>query len=368
MAVVWGVVSTVVLLLLAATAASMAEERGQPPALWFVLGLFFVVPLIGGYLEHKAMGRMQSRRGPVEAGPFGSLQLVADGIKFIQKEDVIPAAADRWVFTIAPGVALVPAMLIFLVIPIGPGVHALDLELGLFFALAVGAVTVLGILMGGWASANKFSLIGGLRAGAQLIAYELPLILAAIAVALQAGTLSLVGIVEAQATFVVEGTGLNLWYAIPQVLGLAIFFTAALAELARPPFDMPIGDSEIVFGYMTEYTGIKYAMYMLTEYGGMIAMSALVTVLYLGGWQIFPGVPLPGCAGAGGIFDCGFVGTIVGVGVTLGKIMALVFVMVWLRSTYPRLREDQLQKISWTVLVPLSLLNLAIVGVAKVVF
>jgi NADH-quinone oxidoreductase subunit H len=249
----------------------------------------------------RRWARMQHRRGPVEAGPFGTLQLVADGIKFIQKEDLIPSAADKWVFAIAPGVALVPAMLVFLVIPFGPGVFALDLELGLFYVLAASSVSVLGVLMGGWASANKFSLFGGLRAGGQLIAYELPLILAAIAVAVQAGTLSLVGIVEAQAEFMLFGTGINLWYVIPQVLGFGIFFVAALAELSRPPFDMPIGDSELVFGYMTEYTGIKYAMYMLTEYAGMVTMSALMVVLYLGGWQLLPGVPLPGCEGRGAV-------------------------------------------------------------------
>jgi NADH-quinone oxidoreductase subunit H len=224
------------------------------------------------------------------------------------------------------------------------------------------------VLMGGWASANKFSLIGGLRAAAQLIAYELPLILAAIAVAVQAGTFSLVGIVEAQATFQLAGTDINLWFVIPQVLGFGIFFVAAMAELSRPPFDMPIADSELVFGYMTEYTGMKYAMYMLTEYAGMVSMSALMVVLYLGGWQILPGVPLPGCDGAAGLFDCGPVGVLLGVGVTLGKIMALTFVMVWARVAYPRLREDQLQRMSWLVLVPLSLLNLAVVTVAKVVF
>jgi NADH-quinone oxidoreductase subunit H len=334
----------------------------------FVLGLFFVVPLVAGYLEHKAMGRMQHRRGPVEAGPFGTLQLVADGIKFIQKEDLIPSAADKWVFAIAPGVALVPAMLVFLVLPLGPGVFALDLELGLFYVLAASSVSVLGVLMGGWASANKFSLFGGLRAGGQLIAYELPLILAAIAVAVQAGTLSLVGIVEAQAEFMVFGSGINLWYVIPQVLGFAIFFVAALAELSRPPFDMPIGDSELVFGYMTEYSGIKYAMYMLTEYAGMVTMSGLMVVLYLGGWQLLPGVPLPGCEGAGGLFDCDATGTLLGVGVTFAKIMALVFIMVWLRVAYPRLREDQLQRIAWLVMVPLALLNLAVVTIAKVVY
>jgi NADH-quinone oxidoreductase subunit H len=333
-----------------------------------VLGVFFVVPLVVGYMEHKAMARMQHRRGPMEAGPAGSLQLVADGIKFLQKEDLIPTAADRWVFAIAPGIALVPAMLIFLVIPLGPGVWAVDLELGLFYALAITAISVLGVLMGGWASANKFSLIGGLRAAAQLIAYELPLILAAIAVAVQAGTLSLVGIVEAQATFTIAGTDVNLWYVFPQLLGFAIFFAAAMAELSRPPFDMPIADSELVFGYMTEYTGIKFAMYLLTEYAGMVSMSALMVVLYLGGWQILPGVPLPGCDGAGGLFDCGPLGVLLGVGVTMGKILALTFVMVWARVAYPRLREDQLQRMSWLVLVPLSLINLAVIAVAKVVF
>jgi NADH-quinone oxidoreductase subunit H len=333
-----------------------------------ILGIFFVVPLAVGYMEHKAMARMQHRRGPVEAGPAGSLQLVADGIKFLQKEDIIPSAADRWVYAIAPGIALVPAMLVFLVIPLGPGIWAQDLELGLFYALAITSISVLGVLMGGWASANKFSLIGGLRAAAQLIAYELPLILAAIAVAVQAGTLSLVGIVESQATFTLAGTGINLWFVFPQILGFAIFFVAAMAELSRPPFDMPIADSELVFGYMTEYTGMKYAMYMLTEYAGMVSMSALMVVLYLGGWQLLPGVPLPGCEGAGGLFDCGPAGVLLGVGVTLGKIFALTFLMVWARVAYPRLREDQLQRMSWLVLVPLSLLNLAVVAVAKVVF
>lgn len=332
-----------------------------------ILGLFLTLPLVVGYMEHKAMAHQQARLGPMEAGFHGTLQLVADGIKFVQKEDIIPAAADKWVFAVAPGVALVPAILVFLVLPLAPSFWAEDLELGLFYALAISSVSVLGILMGGWASANKFSLIGGLRAAAQLIAYELPLILAAAAVALQAGTLSLVGIVEAQAGFMIPGTAINVWYVIPQALGFFLFFVASLAELNRPPFDMPIADSELVFGFMTEYSGIKFAMYLLTEYAGMVSMSALMTVLYLGGWQILPGVPLPGCDTAG-LFDCGLLGGLLGFGVTMGKILLLTFLMVWARVTYPRLREDQLQKMSWLVFVPLSLLNLAVVAVAKVVF
>jgi NADH-quinone oxidoreductase subunit H len=333
-----------------------------------VIALALTVPLVVGYMEHKVMGRQQDRRGPVEAGPAGSLQLVADGIKFVQKEDIIPAAADRRVFALAPGLALVPGILVFFVIPLGPGVWAQDLELGLFYALAIGSISTLGVLMGGWASANKFSLIGGIRAAAQLIAYELPLILTAAAVALQAGSLSLVEIVEQQATMTILGTQLSMWFVFPQALGFFIFFIAAMAELNRPPFDMPIADSELVFGFMTEYSGIKFAMYLLTEYGGMVSMSALMSVLYLGGWQIAPGVPLPGCEGPGGLFDCGALGTLVGVGVMLGKITLLAFVMVWARVAWPRLREDQLQKMSWLVLVPLSLLNIFVVAIGKVTF
>ena len=332
-----------------------------------VIALALTVPLVVGYMEHKVMAHQQARLGPMEAGWHGTLQLVADGIKFIQKEDIIPAAADRRVFALAPGLALVPGILVFFVLPLGPGVWAADLELGLFYALAIGSISTLGVLMGGWASANKFSLIGGIRAAAQLISYELPLILAAAAVVLQSETLSMVGIVEAQASYMLPGTDINLWYVVPQALGFVIFFIAAMAELNRPPFDMPIADSELVFGFMTEYSGIKFAMYLLTEYGGMVSMSAIMTVLYLGGWQILPGVPLPGCDTAG-LFDCGFVGTMLGIGVTLGKITALSFVMVWTRVAWPRLREDQLQKGSWLVLVPLSLLNIFVVAIGKVAF
>ncbi len=351
---------------------SLADSLGTP---WFglglkvvaILGFFLMVPLVVGYMEHKVMAHQQARFGPMDVGPHGTLQLVADGVKFIQKEAVTPSAADRWVFGMAPGVALVPPILVLLVVPLAPGIFAEDLDVGLFYVLAIGSISVIGVLMAGWASANKFSLIGGVRAAAQLIAYELPLVLAAAAVALQAGTLSLVGIVEAQASYLLPGTSINLWYVFPQALGFVIFFMAVLAELSRPPFDMPIADSELVFGYLTEYTGIRFGMLLLSEYGGMVAFSAIMAVLYLGGWQLLPGVPLPGCGGAAGIMDCGVAGTLVGFAVSMGKVFALTFLMIWIRVTYPRLREDQLQRMSWLALIPLSLANIAVTAVAKVV-
>lgn len=356
------------------TYPSVLDFPGLASPLWvsivakvlLVVALALTVPLVVGYMEHKVMGRQQDRRGPVEAGPFGTLQLVADGIKFVQKEDIIPAAADKHVFALAPGLALVPGILVFFVIPLGPGVWAQDLELGLFYALAITSITTLGVLMGGWASANKFSLIGGIRAAAQLIAYELPLILAASAVALQAGSLSMVEIVEQQATQSLFGTPISLWNIFPQALGFGIFFIAAMAELNRPPFDMPIADSELVFGFMTEYSGIKFAMFLLTEYGGMVSMSAIMSVLWLGGWELLPGTGVIGCDAVGN--GCTWWGVLIGVGVMLGKITALAFLMVWARVAWPRLREDQLQKFCWLALVPLSLVNIFVVAIGKVAF
>ncbi|HVM13768.1 MAG TPA: complex I subunit 1 family protein [Egibacteraceae bacterium] len=332
-----------------------------------MIGFFLTAPLVAGYMEHKVLAHQQDRLGPMEAGigpiKHGVGQLVADGAKFLQKEDIIPAAADKWVFAIAPGVALIPALVILIVIPLGPGVFGVDLPAGVFFALAVSSVSVLGVLMAAWSSANKYSLMGGIRAAAQLIAYELPLVLGAAAVVLQAGTLSLVGIVEAQAEFRLFGI-VPMWYVLPQAVGFLLFYVASLAELNRPPFDMPIADSEIIFGHMTEYTGIRYAFFMLAEYAGMVVLSAIATVLFLGGWYILPGVPPPA-------FDLWFipgevVAGLIGVGVTMGKILSLVFVMIWFRATFPRLREDQLQRMSWLVLIPLGLLNIVVIAIAKV--
>jgi NADH-quinone oxidoreductase subunit H len=305
-----------------------------------VMIFFLTAPLAVGYVEHKVLAHMQARLGPMEAGAFhGWAQLVADGVKFIQKEDVIPAAADPMVFSLAPAVALIPYIALFVVIPFSNDIFAENLDIGVFFLLAMSSVSVIGVLMAGWSSANKFSLIGALRAAAQLIAYELPLVLAAAAVVMQAGTLSLVGIVEAQT---------NVWFVIPQLIGFLIFMMATLAELTRPPFDMPIADSEIIFGAYTEYTGLKFAFFLLAEYGGIVALTGIASVLYLGGYLPLPGIPIPGPL------------------MMLGKIGALSFIVIWLRATYPRLREDQLQRFSWLVLIPLALLQIMIVAVVKV--
>ena len=303
-----------------------------------VLGVFLVLPLLVGQTEHKAMAHMQSRLGPMYAGGFhGWAQLVADGVKFAQKEDIVPAAADRTVFKLAPAVALIPYLVVLVAIPIGPSMVAQKLDLGLFFVLAVMAVGVLGALMAGWASANKFSLLGGLRTAAQLMAYELPFILAAASVAMAAGTVSLTGIVEAW----------QPWWLLWQLPGAVVFFVAGLAELQRPPFDMPVADSEIIFGAFTEYTGLRFALFLLAEYAGIVVLCALTTVLFLGGWH----GPFPDQLGWAW---------------TLLKTMLLAFVVIWVRVSYPRLREDQLQRLSWQGLVPVALLQLALTGVVEV--
>ncbi len=306
--------------------------------LGLVVVAFLTLPLLVGQAEHKAMAHMQRRVGPMYAGGFhGWAQLVADGVKFVQKEDVVPAAADRTVFRLAPAVALIPYLVALVAIPVGPSLVGADLDLGLFFVLAVLSVGVLGTLMAGWASANKFSLLGGMRTGAQLMAYELPFVLAASSVAMAAGTLSLVGIVEQWSP------AWLLW----QSVAMFVFFAAAMAELARPPFDMPYADSEFIFGPFTEYTGLRFALFLLAEYAGIVVLSALTVVLFLGGWH--------------GPFEdqLGWLWTML-------KTLAVAFLVIWLRVSVPRLREDQLQRLAWVVLVPLSLLQLALTGVVVV--
>nr|WP_202451413.1 NADH-quinone oxidoreductase subunit NuoH [Streptomyces sp. SID4948] len=305
-----------------------------------VLAAFLVLPLLVGQAEHKVMAHMQGRLGPMYAGGFhGWAQLVADGVKFAQKEDIVPADADRRIFQLAPAVALLPYLLVLIAIPVGPhGFVGEALDAGLIFVLAVMGVGVLGSLMAGWASANKFSLLGGLRTAAQLMAYELPMLLAAASVAMAAGTLSLPGIVASY----------HWWWTLWQLMGGVVFFVAGLAELQRPPFDMPVADSEIIFGAYTEYTGLRFALFLLSEYAGIVVLCGLTTVLFLGGWH----GPWSG--------SVGWLWTVL-------KAAVLAFVVIWLRVSYPRLREDQLMKLAWTVLIPISLAQIALTGVVKVV-
>jgi NADH-quinone oxidoreductase subunit H len=314
----------------------------MPVKVLAVLGIFLVFPLVVGYMEHKALAHMQARLGPMEAGRFhGVLQLVADGIKFVQKESIIPRAADKWVFALAPAVALIPGILLFGFIPYGPDLVPIRSDVGLFVTLALSSVSVIGVLMAAWSSANKYSLIGGIRAAAQLIAYELPLVLAAAAVAMQASSADLAVIVERQSWWGWSGWGLLL------LIGFFVYGTAALAELTRPPFDMPVADSELVFGYLTEYTGLRFAFFLLTEYAGIVSQSAIAATLFLGGYK---GPFLPD-----------------GPWWLAVKVLALSFVVIWFRATYPRLREDQLQSFAWIRLVPVALLLILLVGFTKVV-
>ena len=299
---------------------------------------FLVLPLVVGQTEHKVMAHMQGRLGPMYAGGFhGFAQLVADGVKFVQKEDLTPRSADQRVFRLAPAVALVPYLVALSAVPVHPGVAAADVPASAVFVLAATAVGILGTLMAGWASANKYALLGGMRAAAQLLSYELPMVLAVASVCLAAGTLSLDAIAAAWTP----------WWLLWQLPGALVFLLAAVAELQRPPFDMPVADSEIVFGPYTEYTGLRFAFFLLAEYAGIVLMSLLFAILFLGGWRG------PNADALGWLW-------------TFAKTGLVAFVLIWLRVSWPRLREDQLQRLAWLGLVPLGLLQLVLTGAGVV--
>ena len=305
----------------------------------------------------KMMSFMQSRLGPMEAGPYGSLQLLAEVGKFLQKEDLIPQAADRVVFKAAPFVVLVSTFLLVLVLPAGPDLWFINVDTGVFLALAVSSISVIGILMAGWGSASKYSLLGGLRAAGQLVAYELPLVLAVMGVVIQAGTLNVQEIVLAQANGEIFGWGaIGNPFVITQFLGFAIFLVAVQAELTQPPFDMPVAESEIVAGYLTEYSGMRFLLFFIAEFATAGIFAALAATLFLGGWYV------PGLDPASDLFN------LIGPLVLLTKIVLVSFLIFWFRFTYPRFREDQLQQLAWKVLIPLALANIVVTGVLKVVF
>ena len=305
-----------------------------------VLAILTIVPmgaLVGGYAEHKVMAHLQHRLGPMYPGGFhGWAQTLADGLKFLYKEDIIPAAADKKVFSLAPAAIMVPVIMTYLVIPMDENLIVEDLDIGIFYLLAISSVSTIGILMAGWSSANKYALIGALRSAAQLIAYELPIVLSAAAVAMYAGSLSLLSIVE------VQDYPLIVWPPGLGFIAFMIFTTASVAEMTRVPFDMPVAESEIITGPFTEYSGMRYIFsHMFVEMGHMIAFAGVAATLFLGGFRpVIPWEPLEVIPG----FIWFFV-----------KVALMVFIFQWIRPTFPRVREDQLQKFAWKFLIPASL-------------
>jgi NADH-quinone oxidoreductase subunit H len=325
------------------------------------VGVLAAVLLPAGTLVYvflfKMMSFMQSRLGPMEAGPYGSMQLLAEVGKWIQKEDLVPWRADRKLFAVAPYVVVLSVFMIYLVVPFGPDAWFTDLDVGVFWVMAVSSISVVGILIAGWASANKYSLLGGLRAAGQLIAYELPMVLAVVGVVIQADSLNLQTIVAAQHEGEIFGFGgIGNPFILTQLIGFFIFLIAMQAELTQTPFDMPIAESELVSGYMTEYSGMRFLLFFIAEFATAGAFAAVAATMFLGGWSI-PWVELDSD-----------VMNILGPIVLLAKMMLVAFLVFWVRFTYPRFREDQLQQLAWKILIPLSLVNILATMVLKVAF
>ncbi len=331
-----------------------------------VLGGLLAVLLPAGTIVYlflfKMMSFMQSRLGPMEAGPYGSLQLVAEVGKWMQKEDIVPQRADKLIFKIAPVVVLVSTFLLVVVVPFGPDAYFTNFETGVFYALAVSSISVLGILMAGWASANKYSLLGGLRAAGQLIAYELPMVLAVMGVVIQAGTMNMQQIVVAQNSDSIFGfDGLGNPYILTQMIGFIVFMISIQAELTQAPFDMPIAESELVSGYMTEYSGFRFLIFFIGEFATAGVFAMIASVLFLGGW----GVPFA-WFGWNSVKDVADWMNLVGPIILISKMMLVVFIIMWIRFSYPRFREDQLQRFAWKILIPVSLANIMVTAVLKV--
>ncbi len=309
---------------------------------WLILsvGLFGVfisfVVLALTYGERKFIARIQQRLGPMRTGPFGLLQPIADALKLVAKEDLLPAKADKTIYWLAPLVVFVPAFVLWVSVPFTRDLAIQNLEMGIFYVLAVSGLSIAGLMMAGWGSSNKYAMLGAVRAGAQLISYELPLIVAVLGVVMIARSLDLRVIVEEQTT---------VWYIVLQPVAFVLFFLAGLAEVGRTPFDIPVAESEVVGGPFVEYSGMHWAMFFLAEYANTFAIAVLTTLLFLGGWH----GPAP-VAGWGQDVMMAFW--------LLLKTAAVILVIFWVRATVPRLRIDQLMSLAWKVLLPLAFLNL----------
>jgi NADH-quinone oxidoreductase subunit H len=337
-----------------------------------VVLIVIVTVLILTLAERKVLGWMQDRMGPMEVGPYGSLQPFADAIKLFFKEDIVPAGANKFLFTAAPLLALIPAFIGFAVIPWGPDLSfevdgltikpfvISDINIGILYILAFASLGAYGIILGGWASNSKYSLLGGLRSAAQIISYELNIGLAIVGVLILAGSLSLVHITNAQ-----QGWFWN-WYAFafpaPQLIALVVYIISAVAETNRVPFDLPEAESELVAGFFTEYSGLRFAYFYLAEYANMVLVSCVASAMFLGGWN----APYPGT-----ILDLVGLSSLAWIENTMwfaAKTYFFLFLFFWLRATLPRLRYDQLMRFGWKVMLPIALANIVITSIAVFLF
>jgi NADH-quinone oxidoreductase subunit H len=309
-------------------------------------------------LERKVIAWAQSRLGPMRVGPYGILQPIADAVKLMIKEDITPVRADKWLFTAAPIIAMVPALIVYAVIPFGPEVSMFgrkvtlfitDINVGLLYVVSVASVGVYGIILAGYASNSKYPLLASLRASAQLISYEVAVTLTLVSVIVMAGSLSMVQIVNAQ-------YNLHVWYIFAQPVAFVIVLIGGLAETNRAPFDLPEAEQELTGGFHTEYSGMRFALFFLAEYANMIVVSSVVTTLFLGGWlPFFPNVPW-----------LRFLYYFPSWGWFLLKSFLFLYLFIWIRATLPRYRYDQLMNLGWKVLIPVAILNLVVTGIVRV--
>src|SRR5215469_2498003 len=322
------------------------------PIIQILVVLFIVLTLVAYlvYLERKVSAFMQARLGPMRVGPWGLLQPAADGLKLLLKEDIIPLMADKGVFIIAPIITVVAALVVLSVVPWGPAWATIaNINIGILFLMAVSSVSVLGLVLSGWSSNSKYSLLGALRSSAQMVSYEVGMGLSIMGALIFAKTLSMNGIIEAQ------NANHHLWFVFFQPLGFLVYIICALGETNRAPFDLPEAESELVAGYHTEYSGFRWALFFMAEYTAMIVTSAVAVTLYLGGWGLF---------GIENLWkDYPTVSVIVGILVFFLKVMALIYAAMWFRWTFPRYRYDQLMDLGWKWLIPAGLANIVLTGV-----
>jgi len=331
-----------------------------------LIKIAIIMAVVPGYVavitlaERKVIAWMQVRLGPMRVGPWGVLQMVADPLKLLLKEDIIPARADRWVFIMAPVICLIPALVVLAVIPVGPSfeifgrtvtMYVTDVNIGVLYVLSISSVGVLGIILGGWASNSKYPLLGALRSAAQMVSYEVALGFSIIGVLMLSGTLSLVSIVEAQ-------KNAGAWYVFLQPIGFILFFICGVAETNRAPFDLPEAETELVAGFHTEYSGFRFSLFFLAEYANMLTVAAMAVTLFWGGWLR----PFPNVAALG------FLDFVPGVVWFISKVVVFLYLYLWFRASWPRYRYDQLMKLGWQFLLPISIANVIVTAILIVVF